>query len=701
MQHILRRLLKNQKGQVFIVVLILMLLSALIITPLLSYQYSGRAATNLNEVRMMEQYAADAGVEDAFNRIRAKHIFTPDDLPKSTGDTVLYDPGIFLNGMTVTPVAITYWDENTFKVVAAASEGKRSGTVITSYLTIANFFEYLLKNAITSPSHVNVENNGTVDGIIQTPDLELGNGVTFDPENHDTSPVTWPPFIGLSDYYKGQIPLANYVSGPYTITLSSNTAVGPLYVDGDLTIDASAGGFGYLDGIVYVTGRVEFLNKAMTLKLGDNNAAVSYAIYAEGQGCPDYTPTGSPPGNYSIYIPPKVNLYGPGSIISEKSILFKPNVASEDFLFVLSTHGNVEMQPSNNTSFTGSIAGDVNVLIEQNNTIKWAEPPPFLNVPGSEYYDYNIIQQVLTWDISFFDPDNITIMNLELSDGYVNVPYSQKLFAIGGTGAYTWDIITLPQFTPPGLGIPEGSDTISGVPTTPGDYTFTIRVRDSKNHQAAQSLTINISELVITTDSPLDSGWENTQYEVIRVLTAKNGAPPYTWSWSGDTPTGLGIYSDSGIIWGTPTVAKDFSFTVKVTDAYSNNATQDFIMSIYEKPAVTTVTAENIIISGSNKCATLKGTLDVLGTAPGIYITAFFVISSDGGTTYAYDSPIYVTNPPQPMSGSSITTPLGLSVTTGYDYAKNTTYYYIFGIKAVAADGAVVYVYDYLNPKTF
>jgi len=60
---------RKESGQALILVLILLLLGALIITPLLAFMSTGLLAGKANEESMLRLYAADAGVEDAIWKI--------------------------------------------------------------------------------------------------------------------------------------------------------------------------------------------------------------------------------------------------------------------------------------------------------------------------------------------------------------------------------------------------------------------------------------------------------------------------------------------------------------------------------------------------------------------------------------------------------------------------------------------------------
>ena len=66
----LNKLVKEEKGQAFILVLILLLVGGLIIAPLLGFMSTGLLAGQMHEEKMEGLYAADAGVEDALWKIK-------------------------------------------------------------------------------------------------------------------------------------------------------------------------------------------------------------------------------------------------------------------------------------------------------------------------------------------------------------------------------------------------------------------------------------------------------------------------------------------------------------------------------------------------------------------------------------------------------------------------------------------------------
>ena len=76
-----------------------------------------------------------------------------------------------------------------------------------------------------------------------------------------------------------------------------------------------------------------------------------------------------------------------------------------------------------------------------------------------------------------------------LRNGQVGAPYSATLAATGGTPAYTWFAT---GDLPAGLSLDAGG-TLSGTPSKPGDYAFTLRGVDSRNKAMAKDCSLAVS----------------------------------------------------------------------------------------------------------------------------------------------------------------------------------------------------------------
>jgi len=179
-------------------------------------------------------------------------------------------------------------------------------------------------------------------------------------------------------------------------------------------------------------------------------------------------------------------------------------------------------------------------------------------------------------------PGNPIIQTVLLPQGAVGVPYGvfgagAVLSATGGTGTYTWSIVS--GSLPPGLALDPMSGIISGTPTTLGNYVFTVQVTDQASLSYRQQLSIYVQGVVSITPAVLPSGAANVAYPPVQ-LVATGGLPPYVWCVvessgtcdqgnGGALPPGLSLSSD-GIISGTPTTdGTPTTFTAKVMDSES------------------------------------------------------------------------------------------------------------------------------------
>ena len=154
--------------------------------------------------------------------------------------------------------------------------------------------------------------------------------------------------------------------------------------------------------------------------------------------------------------------------------------------------------------------------------------------------------------------------------GEVNVAYSDQLTVTGGTSPFTWSVSS--GTLPPGLTLNASTGLLSGTPTTAGTYSFTVKVTDSSGLSDTAPATVTIIPGPSMNFAPPPGGWTHTVYGY--TLTETGGTSPFTWSVSsGSLPAGISL-SPAGVLSGTPTATGTSSFTVKVTDANGQSATQ-------------------------------------------------------------------------------------------------------------------------------
>jgi hypothetical protein len=171
----------------------------------------------------------------------------------------------------------------------------------------------------------------------------------------------------------------------------------------------------------------------------------------------------------------------------------------------------------------------------------------------------------------------ITIAPASLPNGLVDLPYEGQLIIDGGTEPYQISITggTLP----PGISMsPTGS--LSGTPTMPGIYQFTINASDMTSGCSANlTYTVkmrNCSTLALDPPAVMDGvmgepyGWS---------MWVTGGIAPYTFVAQAGLPAGLTLSPD-GILSGIPTEYGEFNIRLLITDSKgcSNGAEMPMII---------------------------------------------------------------------------------------------------------------------------
>ena len=184
--------------------------------------------------------------------------------------------------------------------------------------------------------------------------------------------------------------------------------------------------------------------------------------------------------------------------------------------------------------------------------------------------------QSLTLTVS----SSLGITTSTVPDGIVGASYSQQLSASGGVPPYAWSVTS--GALPDGLSLSAGG-ILSGIPTVPGNSTFTVGVVDGGAGSVSHEFILAIvAPLGITTTSlpPATSG---TAYG--QPLEATGGRAPYTWRVAGGTLPGGLILGSTGMVSGIPTMAGDYGFTIQVADGGSRTAAQALSISVVAGPA--------------------------------------------------------------------------------------------------------------------
>lgn len=193
--------------------------------------------------------------------------------------------------------------------------------------------------------------------------------------------------------------------------------------------------------------------------------------------------------------------------------------------------------------------------------------------------------------------------------GKVAVAYTGSIAASGGTGPYTYSLISgaLP------LGVSFGSNgSFSGTPRSDGSYPMVIRATDSSSGTGAPffrdfnvELDVDPPTIVI---SPTAIGTMNVGQAFTVALSATGGVAPYTWSLSsGGLPPGVSLNS-GGTVNGPGTVPGHYTFDVGVTDDAGYTTHQSYTIDIVAPPPLSISSNVADGIAGQNYSATFTTT---------------------------------------------------------------------------------------------
>jgi hypothetical protein len=210
---------------------------------------------------------------------------------------------------------------------------------------------------------------------------------------------------------------------------------------------------------------------------------------------------------------------------------------------------------------------------------------------------------------------HLTTTSLPVATAQSN--YAASLGAAGGVPPYVW--VAPAGHLPAGLTLTPLTGEITGMPTTPGTFSFTATVQDSKKSSASAILSVVVASATPMTPSgapPATATVATLQITTTAVPTAtvnrnyntdvavSGGVAPYAWSLaSGHLPAGMTLTAATGAITGTPSSAGTFAITTAVQDSKGAKASAKLSVNVSPAPAATpapSATGRGILATPAN-----------------------------------------------------------------------------------------------------
>ncbi|MFC5742326.1 Ig-like domain-containing protein [Dyella tabacisoli] len=230
----------------------------------------------------------------------------------------------------------------------------------------------------------------------------------------------------------------------------------------------------------------------------------------------------------------------------------------------------------------------------------------------------------------------ITVTPASLPAAQVGANYSQNISASGGSSPYAFSVSA--GSLPGGLAL-SASGVLSGMPTTPGSYAFTVSAKDSLNFSGSQSFTFVVGQPVPIVVNDTASTPANT---VATIPVTNNDTGPITSIAIGQAPThGTASVSGLNVVY---TPASNFfgNDTLTYTATGPGGTSAAATVSITVTPlAVPVVLAQTVTVL-AGKAVTIHVTTGATGgpfTTVAIATAPASGVASVSGTDIVYTAP--------------------------------------------------------------
>jgi hypothetical protein len=156
--------------------------------------------------------------------------------------------------------------------------------------------------------------------------------------------------------------------------------------------------------------------------------------------------------------------------------------------------------------------------------------------------------------------------------------YTHTLRASGGRAPYLWKVVE--GALPKDFALDSTAGVVSGVPTSRGDYRFTVEVSDGLGTKANRLFRLSVIPALRFNDrGPLPHAIAGERYT--QAVEVSGGQAPHSWTvQEGALPEGVMLEPITGVVEGTPQTPGRYRFAVQVADAKEASARQFFELEV-------------------------------------------------------------------------------------------------------------------------
>jgi hypothetical protein len=161
--------------------------------------------------------------------------------------------------------------------------------------------------------------------------------------------------------------------------------------------------------------------------------------------------------------------------------------------------------------------------------------------------------------------------------GEVGIRFGKTFTATGGSGTYTWALVS--GALPPGVALDPTRGTITGTPQTAGNFPFALTTTDSEGRTETVGAALTVAPRLAIKTLRLKTAKFARAYQL--KLATVGGVQPLKWRvLRGKFPLGVKLLQKVGTIAGTPRRIGTFRVTVEAHDALGAKSQKTLVLLV-------------------------------------------------------------------------------------------------------------------------